>query len=132
VEVADLEDQVEASDRQLQELGIDAARVEALAAAAVPGRGWLVVLGRPILRWRQRRVIGRLMGGLDQNQRAKAAELQQLLVQRQRLRMQLQSMEATRRLLALWYWFHIPLSGVLFTLAAIHIAAVLYYAAFMK
>jgi len=37
-----------------------------------------------------------------------------------------------RRLLALWHMFHVPLSGVLFTLAGIHIVAAMYYATLLK
>jgi hypothetical protein len=43
-----------------------------------------------------------------------------------------QSLAATRRLLALWYLFHVPLGGVLFLLAFLHIGAALYYAAWLR
>jgi hypothetical protein len=46
--------------------------------------------------------------------------------------MQLQSLDATRRLLALWHVFHVPLTGVVFALAFIHILAALYYATFLR
>lgn len=39
---------------------------------------------------------------------------------------------ATRRLLALWRLFHIPLAAVLFTLAFLHIIGALYYGTFSK
>jgi hypothetical protein len=37
-----------------------------------------------------------------------------------------------RRLFALWYVFHVPLTVVLFIIAFIHIGAALYYATFLK
>ena len=40
--------------------------------------------------------------------------------------------DLTRRLLALWHVFHVPLGVALFTLAFIHIGAALYYATFSR
>ena len=133
VAVAELEEQIASADRRLQELGLDHQGAAALAAATnLPRRGWMLVLGRHFLRWRQKRHWRRAVRNLDAAGRAQAAQLEQLLAERQRLDMQLNSLDATRRLLALWHLFHIPLGGVLFTLAFIHIAAALYYATLMK
>jgi hypothetical protein len=41
-------------------------------------------------------------------------------------------MEVTRRVLALWYVFHLPLSAALFTLAFFHIGGAMYYATFLR
>jgi hypothetical protein len=46
--------------------------------------------------------------------------------------MQIHSLAATRRLLALWHVIHIPIGVVLFTLAVVHIAGALYFATWLK
>jgi hypothetical protein len=133
VEAYNLEEQIARADRRLQALGLDAQATAALAAATeVPARGWLLVLGRPWLRWRQRRRWRRVLRHLNTAGRAPAAPLEKLLAERQRLQMQMQSLAVTRRLLSLWHVVHIPLGGVLFTLAFIHVGAALYYATFLR
>jgi hypothetical protein len=134
VAVQDLEDQIASADQRLQQLGVSAEGKEALALATeAPPRGYMLVLGRGLVRWRQRRRLHRAMqhvhavGGAQE-----AAQLEELLAERYRLRMQIHSLEVTRRLLALWHLMHIPLGGVLFTLAFIHIGAALYYATLLK
>jgi hypothetical protein len=131
--VAELEEKIAAFDRQLQEKGIDDLAPTVLAAlSATPAHGWFLVLGRPWIRWRQKRQLRRVLQGLNEKDRARAAPLERLLAQRQRLQMEIDSLDVTRRLLALWYTFHIPLSAGLFTLALIHIVGAMYYATFMK
>ncbi len=130
---AELEEQIAKADRQLKKLGFDpSATGGATPASAAPQRGWLLVLARPVLRWRQKRQVHREVERLGAAGREKAAQLEELLARRQRLEMEMNSLEATRRLLALWHLFHVPLGGVLFTLAFIHIAAAMYYATFLK
>lgn len=41
-------------------------------------------------------------------------------------------LSARRRALATWYAFHVPLTWVLFTTAAVHVAAALYYATLQR
>jgi hypothetical protein len=78
-----------------------------------------------------KRRLRRAVRKLDPAGRARAAPLLKLLTERQRLQMQIQSLEVTRRLLAVWHVFHVPLTGIVFTLAFIHILAALYYATFL-
>src|SRR5262249_14451288 len=111
------------------ELGKDAA--PALAPGPPPSP-WLVVMARPWLRWRERRRVRRTLHHLRGVQRARGNRLQRLLAERYRLQLQVHSLAATRRLLALWHALHVPLGGVLFSLAFIHIVAALYYATFLK
>jgi hypothetical protein len=125
VAACDLQEQIAAADRRLQALGVEA------LAGPVPTKGWLLVLGRPLLRWRQRRRLRQALR-LSGPARAQAAHLERLLAERYRLQMQIQSLAATRRLLALWHVVHVPLGVVLFTLAFVHIGAALYYATFLK
>jgi hypothetical protein len=127
VSAESLQEQLAGAERQLQRLGLDAA---ADLANSVPRGGWSLVLGRSYLQWRERHRLRRVIHSL--NLREEAAKLEPLLMDRYRLRLQIHSLMATRRLLALWHLFHIPLGAVLFTLAFIHIGAALYYATFLK
>jgi len=47
---------------------------------------------------------------------------------RRQLTRQLKNLERSRRLLAIWHTFHVPLGAALFMIALIHVAATLYYA----
>ena len=130
--VAELEVRIGRTTRQLNKLGVEHLGADLAGMTALPSSGWKVVLGRPILMWRQKRQWGRLLSKMDRDNRPRAKELHKLLTERQRLRLQIQSLEAARRLLALWHVFHIPISGGLFILAFVHIAGAMYYASFMK
>jgi hypothetical protein len=133
VAAAELERQVAEIDRKLRGLGVDVQGSAALAVAtAVPRSGWLLVLARPFLRWRLRRHLRWVVLRLEPKGSAHAPQLLQLLTERQSLQMQMASLDATRRLLAFWHVFHVPLTGVLFTLAVIHIVAALYYATLLR
>jgi hypothetical protein len=133
VAFAELEERISRLDRQLQKLGGERLRQAALVAAAPAARrGWFIVLARPLLRVRQRRRWKRLIQKVDGLPRAHLEELQTVLSERQRLQMQVDSWDATRRLLATWHMFHVPLSGALFALAFIHIGAALYYGTLLK
>jgi hypothetical protein len=133
VAAQELEDQILESDRQLQALGINLLTNSALAAAtAEPRGGWGLVFLRPLLRWRQKRRLHRALQKLNAVDRAHARELEQLLVERYRIQLQVHSLPATRRLLALWHTLHVPLGVTLFALAFIHIGAALYYATLLK
>jgi hypothetical protein len=131
VAVRELEDQIARDDRQLQALGLGRLEPKALAVAmAAPPRGWRLVLARPWLAWRQRRRLHRALRSLKTVGPAQAAQLDGLLTERYRLQVQMHSLAVTRRLLALWHVFHIPLGAVVFTLAFLHVAGALYYATF--
>ena len=60
-------------------------------------------------------------------------ELLEQLIQRQKvLNRQVQSLAASRRLMALWHTIHIPIGMMLFTAAFIHIVAAIYYATLLR
>jgi hypothetical protein len=127
---------VEALDDALAETEWRLARLArhpslASLARAMPPAGWKAALARGWLRFAYRRrvraALARLHGdGVD------APLLEALLTRRYGLWLQVQALLTTRRLLALWYLFHVPLGAVLFTLAFVHIAAALYYSTFLK
>ncbi len=104
---------------------------EALTADLMPA-GWIVVLARPILRWRQRRRVQAALRELTNARETKTAPIENLLTERYALLLQIHSLATTRRALALWHVFHVPLGGVLFSLAFIHVGAALHYATFMR
>jgi hypothetical protein len=62
----------------------------------------------------------------------RTSRLERLLMQRYEVQVQIASLALARRLLALWHVMHIPLGAAVFTLAFIHIAAALYYAALLR
>jgi hypothetical protein len=128
VAVRDLEGQIAAADQQLQALGAPALAL----VNETPRGGWMLVLGRGWLRWRLRLRLHRAVRALGGAGRSKAAQLEQLLQERYRLQMQIDSLAATRRLLALWHLLHMPLGLVLFTLAFVHVGAALYYATLLR
>jgi hypothetical protein len=133
VAVQELEYQIADADRELQALGGDPLGKEALALAAeAPRHGWMLVLGRPFLRWRQQWSVRRMLLPLSAADPARAARLRRLLAERYRLQLQIHSLAGTRRLLALWHVFHVPLGVAVFTLAAVHIGAALYFATFLR
>jgi hypothetical protein len=125
----DLEEEMAATDRQLRGL---AGTAQLGLPAEAPPPGWQAVLARPWLRWRHRRRLHRVLANVRTQDPVAAAELEKLLTRRYRLQLQIHSLAATRRLLALWHLFHVPLGGVLFSLAFIHVGGALYYATFLK
>ena len=132
VAVRELEDEIAVTDRRLQALRIHLPASVLQSVTDVPRSSWILVLGRGWLRWRYRRRLHRAMRDLSEADRAHAGELEQLLAERFRLQMQIGSLAATRRLLALWHVVHIPLGVALFTLAFLHIGGALYYATLLK
>ena len=132
VAVRELEDQIAEADRELQAEGIDLATSEALAIATeVPRRGWALVVGRGVRRWLHRNRLRRALRPLKAAG-VRATRLERLLMQRYDVQVQIASLALARRLLALWHVLHIPLGAAVFTLAFVHIAAALYYAAFVR
>ncbi len=100
-----------------------------LAATLSPG---LLLWVRPLVEmryrwlwWREKRRLGRLA-------RAEARRLDRLMARRRALRRQRMMLLGARRALALWHALHVPLGGVLFTLAFIHIVAAVYYATLLR
>jgi len=134
VEAADLQAEIAAAEADLQRALIGqpaAARVVAgqLAAPAVTNGGSaMLVLGRPILRWRQRQQWRSALHQLDPAARGRARQMEALVARRQALQRQAASLASARRLLGVWHSVHIPLGMALFTAAFIHIVAALYFA----
>ncbi|MFN4258825.1 MAG: hypothetical protein ACK4RK_05975 [Gemmataceae bacterium] len=121
------------TDEQLRTLGVEVEEmVRLVEEAGVLPRNWQVVWGRSLSRWRLRRCLRRLIQTLCQQDNPYAAQLQALLEERYQLLVQIRALVMTRRLLALWHLFHIPLGAVLFTLAFLHIVAALYYSTLLK
>ena len=133
VAVFELEEKIEMADRKLKEQGFDQLGDAVLAAATDhPGQGWWLVVARPFVRWRQRRRLRDEIAKLDPRRRAKAAKLETIVAERQRLQMEIDSLDVTRRLLAMWHLIHIPLSAALFAVAFIHVFGAMYYATFLR
>lgn len=134
LEAGDLQGQIAAAETNLRRaLAGQPAASQALAAQmalpvpAVTG-STMLVLGRPLLRWRQRRQWRRALRGLDPAARGQAKQMETLIERRQALQRQAASLAAARRLLGVWHSVHIPLGMALFTAAFIHIIAAIYFA----
>jgi hypothetical protein len=69
---------------------------------------------------------GSFQGELDSQEIEKT--LRSLVNRRRQLTSQLKNLDRSRRLLAIWHTFHVPLGAALFMIAFIHVAATLYYA----
>jgi hypothetical protein len=131
-EASELETRIDRADGELKTLGYSSGTAALAQAYEAPPYGWLAVLARPWLRWRQRRRVRRALRQLRGADRARVSRLARLLVERYGLQLQIQSLAAVRRLLALWHALHVPLGGVTFTLAFLHIGGALYYATLPK
>lgn len=131
--VQELEFQIAWTDRQLQEIrqGLPPTAMPAIRAEAPPG-GWRTVLERPLLRWNEKRRLRKALLNQPGLGSAQEARLKELMALRYNLLLQVNSLAAARRLLALWHLFHIPLGAVLFTLAFLHVGAALYYSTYLK
>jgi hypothetical protein len=134
LEAADLQTQIAMAEAELRRaLASQPATTQALAAqfAAPPtttAGPAMLVLGRPLLRWRQRRQWRSALRHLDPAARAQASQMEALVARRQGLQRQAASLATARRLLGVWHSVHIPLGVALFTVAFIHILAALYFA----
>jgi hypothetical protein len=69
---------------------------------------------------------------LDTQGRQRAAQMKQLVQERQRLLQQIQSLALARKLLAIWHTVHVPLGVALFLMAFVHIGATIYLATMLK
>jgi hypothetical protein len=132
IAVKDLEQQILAADAHLNALGVAGFAPATLALVTASPRGWRLVLGRHYYRWQARRRLRQAIRQLGPIRPDSIAPLEQMLAERHRLQMQIDSLAVARNLLALWHVIHVPLGGVLFTLAFVHIGAALYYATFLK
>jgi hypothetical protein len=132
VAAAELEQRITTADRELKALGVDPKGMAALSAASVAPSPWLAVLGRHWLRWRQRGRVRRALIGLAGADRARKVQLGKMLLARHDLLTRIQALAGVRRVLALWHALHVPLGGVVFTLAFVHVGAAIYYATLLK
>jgi hypothetical protein len=134
LEAGDLQVQIAAVEADVQRaLGSQPAASQALArqlaAPTTSGAGpAMLVLGRPLLRWRQRQQWRRALRQLDPAARAQAKQMEVMIERRHALQRQAASLAAARRLLGVWHSVHIPLGMALFTAAFVHILAALYFA----
>jgi hypothetical protein len=87
-----------------------------------PPRGWWALVLGPLLRRSYRRRV----------ESALPRRLSGPLIERFDLLMRVDALIVTRRMLALWHLFHVPLGVTLFVLATLHIAAALYYGTFSR
>ena len=133
VGLLDLQRQIADTDRQLH---AGSGRLGKAAQQILDeesfGQGWIVVFVRPWLRWRRRRRVRAALANLRGEDPGQVKQLEALLDRHYRLLLQIHSLAATRRLLAIWHIFHVPLGGALFTLAFIHVFAALYYSTLLK
>jgi hypothetical protein len=133
LDVVELQKMIEETDARLRAVGGRLGKAaQAILDAEPAEQGWVVVVARPYLRWRQHQRIHAALARLDGEDRAEVALLEDLLDQHYRLRLQIHSLAAARQLLAVWHLMHVPLGGVLFTLAFIHVFAALYYSTLQK
>lgn len=130
VSAADLLNQCYEAEEQLGTLGFSLTD-ELLDAPPVHG-GALLVMGRWFFKWRYRRRVRGMMSKLPLRLRVSTAKIRRLLEARYALQIEVESLIAMRRMLAVWHVFHVPLGIVLFTLAAVHIASALYYSTWSR
>lgn len=133
VELRELQRRIASMEQQLPAQGEQwAEAVQQLLVAVRLPSGMAAVFLRPYLRWRQRRCIRAALAGLHDSKRVSTAAIEQLLDKYYRLLLQAHALMTARRLVAIWYLLHVPLSGVLFTLALIHICVALYYSTLLR
>jgi hypothetical protein len=119
-----------AAENQLAALGVPP--TDPILGAEPPHAGWVLVFGRAIFKWQHRRQFRQAVAHLPASYQPQADQIQHLLEDRYGLLLEVHTLAATRRLLALWHVFHVPLGIVLFTLAAVHVGGALYYSTWLK
>jgi hypothetical protein len=128
-----LQGEIARVEKGLQTLGIEPLGAAALALAREPPPpGWQAVLGRPWLRWRRRRRLRQALRKLRAANRTRANLLARHLTELYRLQLQMAALAAVRRLMSVWHALHVPLGGVVFTLAFLHVGGALYYSTLLK
>jgi hypothetical protein len=134
LEANDLQSQIAAAEADLQRAMAgqpafsQTLTAQMAAPAPAPSGAMMLVLGRPLLGWRQRRRWRRTLRGLDPAARTQARQMEALIERREVLQRQAASLASARRLLGVWHSVHIPLGMALFTAAFIHILAAIYFA----
>ena len=87
------------------------------------------VLMRRWQAWRDRQRLRAARRGLQREETAQLAEIEEMLARQQQLSRQIRSLKTARRLLGMWHTVHVPLGLALFMSVAVHIVATLYYGA---
>ncbi len=124
----------------LEELEYKAVRINSQLTALFPefhsppetqpkGATWLI-LGRFWYEFRASFDQWQVLRNLKGPARAKAAQLTYLKRERDRIRRQINSLNFTRGMIAVWHIIHVPLGVALFALAIIHIISAVYFATF--
>ncbi|GAB4521365.1 MAG: hypothetical protein Fur0018_01780 [Anaerolineales bacterium] len=96
------------------------------------GDSWAAVIGRAFTDFGYRLQWWAETRKANAATKAKLRELDALLKRQRTLKRQVQSLAMARQMLALWHAVHIPIGMALFTAAAIHIGAAIYYATLLK
>lgn len=94
--------------------------------------GFAAVLGRFFSELQDRFRFIKFARSLDYQTRQEFRELNKLLRERARLKRSVSSLAAARQIMALWHAVHIPIGLALFSLAAVHILAAIYYASLLQ
>jgi len=117
-----------AAERRLSLLGVQLSTHEVAALEGDVRWPWfLVLLGRPLLQWQQQRSVRQLLQRLPLADKSSMREIETLLTNRLRLQWEIRELFATRRWLAAWHLFHVPVGLVLFVLAFTHVFGAMYY-----
>ena len=99
---------------------------------APPPAGVAAVIGRFFSEMQENYRFIKFARGLDLQTRQEMLELNRLLRERARLKRSVNTLAASRRILALWHAVHIPLGIALFSLSLVHILAAIYYATLLQ
>jgi len=90
-----------------------------------------IIFLRGLLEWNARLAWRRLARRMDSAPQDQLIRLESALRRRRTLQRQVAVLATARRLLGMWHTVHVPLGVVLFTTAAIHIVAAIYYASLL-
>lgn len=110
------------------------AAVQALVAAdagrqRVMRGDWALVVMRGWDDWRYRSRLRGQVRGLERSEKQKLGDVERLLNRRRNLERQMRMLQAARRLMSVWHIAHVPMGVALFSSAAIHVAAEIYFRA---
>ena len=133
VEANELERQSQAAEAELHQwMAAQPEAASLLAGMLAPspqpaGSSPALVFERSFLDWKYRRQWQQVKRGLPAQARSQVAQLEGLEMRKRVLSRQIESLAMARRMLGLWHSIHMPIGVVLFTVAFIHIGAVLYF-----